>query len=307
MGRSANEWVQLGDEVADALAAGRGVVALESTIIAHGLPAPENLEVARACEDAVRSAGAVPATIGVRRGRLVVGLSDEAIAALADPERPVEKLSARDVGLKLARGGDGATTVAGTLAGARAVGIAVMATGGVGGVHRGASASFDESADLGALAGTSVLVVASGVKSILDVGATLERLETLGVAVAGYRTSRFPGFYLVDSGFGLDWRVESPEEAARAFTAHRALNASAMLLANPIPAAAALAPALHEAALSGALARARSDAVSGKQVTPVMLSEFARLTGGVSVEANRALVVANAALAGEVAVALAGR
>ena len=293
------------EEVATALAAGGAVVALESTIVVHGLPAPTNLEVARECEDAVRDAGAIPATVGVLGGRVVVGLTLAELADLADPTRHVAKLSSRDLGLALARSLDGATTVAGTLAGASAAGVAVMATGGLGGVHRGATTTFDESADLTALSRTSALVVASGVKSILDIGATLERLDSLGVAVAGYRTTRFPGFYLADSGFGVDWSVATPEEAARAFAAHRAVAASAMLLANPISPASELDADLHEAALAAAFAHAEEIGARGKDVTPVLLAEFARFSAGASVAANRDLVVANAGLAGEVAVRLA--
>ena len=300
-----NPWLDVRDEVADALKSGRGVVALESTIVVHGLPEPTNLEVARACEDAVREAGAVPATVGVVDGRVVVGLTPSELAHLAEPSTKAAKLSSRDLGLALGRGAHGATTVAGTLAAARAAGIAVMATGGLGGVHRGATSTYDESADLTALSKTSALVVASGVKSILDIGATLERLDTLGVAVAGYRTSRFPGFYLADSGFALDWRVESAEDAARAFVAHRAFNASAMLLANPIALASALDESLHAAALAAAFAEAERVGASGKEVTPVLLAEFARFSAGASVAANRDLVVANASLAGDVAARLA--
>jgi pseudouridine-5'-phosphate glycosidase len=294
----------LSPEVAEAQAQGRAVVALETTIVVHGLPAPVNLEVAAACEAAVRASGAVPATVAVLDGRLRVGLSARELAALTDPERRALKLSARDVGPALAAGRDGATTVAGTLAVARVAGIDVMATGGLGGVHRGARESFDESADLGALARVPALVVASGVKSILDIAATLERLDTLGVPVLGYRTDFFPGFYLRATDHRLDWRVEDPAAAAAAFRAHRGLGGAGALLANPVSEDAALDPALHEAALDAALARAEREGVTGKAVTPVLLEEFARFSAGASVAANRALVVANAALAGEVAVAL---
>jgi pseudouridine-5'-phosphate glycosidase len=198
--------LSVSEEVTTALGEGRGVVALETTIIVQGLPSPINFEVARECESAVRAGGAIPATIGLLNGRLVVGLTAAELEELADPDRGAAKLSARDLGLALAAGTDGATTVAGTIAVAHRVGIAVMATGGLGGVHRDAAASFDESADLAALARTPVLVVASGVKSILDVGATLERLDTLGVPVAGFQTRQFPGFYLRDSGPGLGAR-----------------------------------------------------------------------------------------------------
>ena len=299
--------VALADEVADARSAGRGVVALETTIVAHGLPHPVNLEVAAACEAAVRAAGAVPATIAVVGGVVRVGLAPEELAALADPARGVAKLSARDVGVCVASGGDGATTVAGTIAVAAALGIDVMATGGLGGVHRGASETYDESADLVALSRYPVCVVASGVKSILDVGATLERLDTLGVPVVGYRTGRFPGFYRRDAGFALEWSLGGPAQVARAFRAHRALSPTGLVLAHPIPEADELDEGLHRAGLAAAEAAVARDAVTGKAVTPVMLAAFAGATGGASVAANRALVVANAALAGEVARALAER
>ena len=298
-------WLDVREEVARALAEDRAVVALESTIVVHGLPAPVNLEVAADCEGALRDAGAVPATVGVLDGRVVVGLSLEELSDLADPTRHVAKLSSRDLGMAIANGLDGATTVAGTLAGARAAGISVMATGGLGGVHRGAMTTYDESADLTALSRTSALVVASGVKSILDIAATLERLDTLGVAVAGYRTTRFPGFYLADSGYGVEWSVDSPEEAARAFVAHRHFSPSAMLLANPIAPDSELDAELHEAALASAFAHAKVLGTRGKDVTPILLAEFARFSAGASVAANRDLVVANAGLAGEVAVRLA--
>ena len=292
------------DDVAHALASGQPVVALETTIVVHGLPAPVNLEVAAECEAAVRAAGAVPATIGVVRGVLNIGMTREDLATLADPAARSAKLSARDLGLAVAAGRNGATTVAGTIAAAHFAGISVMATGGLGGVHRGAQTTYDESADLTALSRTPVLVVASGVKSILDIAATLERLDSLGVPVAGYRTSKFPGFYLSDSGFGLDWRVESPEEAAAAFVAHRHWSRAGFLIANPVDEAHQLDARTHDDALSAALAHAESSGASGKDVTPVVLAEFARHTAGASVQVNRDLVIANAALAGRIAVAL---
>lgn len=293
--------LDVADEVATALAEGRGVVALETTIVAHGLPHPVNLEVAAACEAAVRASGAVPATIGVLGGRVRVGLAPEETARLADPGRVVAKLSARDVGLAVAAGADGATTVAGTIAVAAALGVAVMATGGLGGVHRGARTSYDESADLVALARYPVAVVASGVKSILDVGATLERLDTLGVPVVGVATDRFPGFYRRDAGFALDWTLEDPADIARALAAHRAISPTGMLVANPIAAADELDEGLHAAGLAAAEAAVARAGATGKAVTPVMLEAFARATGGASVAANRALVVANAALGGALA------
>jgi pseudouridine-5'-phosphate glycosidase len=277
------------------------VVALETTIVVHGLPAPVNLEVAAECEAAVRASGSVPATIGLLGGRVVVGLTSNEVAQLAEPDRHAAKLSARDLGVAVAAGCDGATTVAGTIAVARRAGIDVMATGGLGGVHRDAQLSFDESADLVALARYQVLVVASGVKSILDIGATLERLDTLGVPVVGLGTNRFPGFYRRDSGHQLDWSVPDAPAAARAFLTHRYFSPTGMLVANPIDAERELSSDLHDRALADALEKARDLGVTGKDVTPVLLAEFARSTAGLSVQVNRDLVVANASLAGEVA------
>jgi pseudouridine-5'-phosphate glycosidase len=297
--------ITVSDEVTTALGEGRGVVALETTIIVQGLPAPVNFEVANECEAAVRKSGATPATIGLLNGHIVVGLTSGELEQLADPDRHAAKLSARDLGLALAAGIDGATTVAGTIAAAHRVGIAVMATGGLGGVHRDAATSFDESADLAALARTPVLVVASGVKSILDVGATLERLDSLGVPVAGFQTRQFPGFYLRDSGFTLDWALASAEEAAAAFVAHRQFSPTGFLVANPVAAHQELDRTRHDEALASALSLTALQGVSGKAVTPALLAEFARHTDGVSVQVNRDLVVANAALAGEITVSLA--
>ena len=297
--------VVVSDEVRTALVEGRAVVALETTIVVQGLPEPINLEVAAQCEAAVRASGAVPATIGVLAGSLVVGLGENELARLAEPSRASLKLSSRDLGTAIALGRDGATTVAGTIAVASRVGIDVMATGGIGGVHREAAVSFDESADLVALSRTSMIVVASGVKSILDVAATLERLDTLGVAVVGYRTVRFPGFYRSDSGLAIDWSVASPDEAAEAFLAHRDFSDAGFVLANPVATDAQLDQTTHDRALEGSLDKARQLGARGKEVTPVLLAEFARITRGVSVQVNRDLVVANARLAGEVASALA--
>jgi len=295
------------DEVTTALQEGRGVVSLETTIVVHGLPAPANLEVAMQCDQAVRSAGSVPATIGVLNGKVVVGLSIGELEQLADPSRSASKLSTRDIGIAIAKSLYGATTVAGTISIAHRAGISVMATGGLGGVHRDAQSSFDESADLSALSRTPVLVVASGVKSILDIPATLERLDSLGVPVVGYKTKQFPGFYRSDSGYSLDWDVASAIEAADAFAAHRNFSASGFLLANPVNPAKQLDGVLHEEALQSALAKAEQLGVSGKEVTPVLLAEFARFTSGSSVQVNTDLVVSNATLAGEVAAALASR
>jgi pseudouridine-5'-phosphate glycosidase len=280
---------------------GRGVVALETTIVVHGLPAPTNVEVASLCEDAVRESGSVPATVGVLDGKVIVGMSKQELEDLAAPSLEAAKLSARDIGLAIGLRGDGATTVAGTIAVAQRVGISVMATGGLGGVHRDAHNSFDESADLTALSRTSVLVVASGVKSILDIGATLERLDTLGVPVVVYGTTKFPGFYRSESGFEIDWSVTTPRAAASAFLAHREFSSTGMLLANPVDSEQQLDAELHEQALENAFDAARKLGVTGRDVTPVLLAEFSRFTAGLSVAVNRNLVIANAKLAGDVA------
>ena len=297
--------VVVSGEVATALKERRGVVALETTIVAQGLPAPMNFEAAKECEAAVRDAGAVPATIGVIGGRAVVGMSEKELAQLADPDRHAAKLSSRDLGIAIAAGTDGATTVAGTITIAKGVGIDVMATGGLGGVHRGANESYDESADLVALSRTSVLVVASGVKSILDIGATLERLDTLGVPVVGFKTLQFPGFYLRDSGFSIDWSVASADEASQAFLRHREFANTGFFVANPVAQLQELDKQLHDEALESALTKALLDGVSGKAVTPALLAEFARHTAGLSVQVNRDLVVANAGVAGAIATSLA--
>jgi pseudouridine-5'-phosphate glycosidase len=296
--------VQLSAEVGDALAEGRPVVALETTIISHGLPRPRNLEVARAIEDAVRRQGAVPATCGVLAGRLRVGLGADELERFALGDQVV-KLSSRDLAMATVKSLDGATTVAGTMALAAAAGIAVMATGGVGGVHRDARDSWDISADLQALRAYPVAVVASGVKSILDVAATLEYLETLGVPVVGWRRHSFPGFYLTDSGHVLDWAVEDMAEAAGLVRAHLSLpGGGGLLLARAVDPARQLDPALHDRVLAEALSRSRLEQVRGKDVTPFLLAALVEATGGASVETNRHLVVANAELAAGLAVAL---
>jgi pseudouridine-5'-phosphate glycosidase len=296
--------VHVHPEVSDALAAGRPVVALESTIISHGLPRPDNLRVAREIEAAVRSGGAVPATIAIIGGEPHIGLDDAALRRVAEGDAVV-KVSVRDVAVLAARGGDGATTVASTAHLAAAVGISVFATGGLGGVHRDARDSWDESADLMTLSRTGVLVVCAGVKSILDVGATLERLESLNVGVIGYRTDRFPGFYLADSGHPVGWRVESPEQVADVLHARRRLGTDGygLVLANPIAPADEMDRALHDRVLAAALAAAEAAGVYGKDVTPFLLDFFHRETHGASVSANVALVLSNARLAAEIACA----
>jgi pseudouridylate synthase len=296
--------IRYGAEVAAARRDGRPIVALESTIVAHGLPRPDNLRVAREIEQAVRDNGAVPATIGMVAGELVVGLDDVQLARLATADG-VAKVSVRDLALATAAGGDGATTVAGTSAVAAAAGIRVFATGGLGGVHRDAARSFDESADLVTLARTPIAVVCAGVKSILDVGATLERLETLGVAVAGYRTRRFPGFYITDSGFDLDWSIDSPAEAAAALRAQceQGVHRGALVVANPLPAGEQLDPALHDRVLSEGLAMMQRDRIAGKAVTPFLLAHFHTATEGRSLDVNIRLILRNAALAAQIAAA----
>jgi pseudouridine-5'-phosphate glycosidase len=295
-------------EVADALAGRRAVVALESTIISHGLPRPDNLRVAREIEDAVRAGGAVPATVAVIDGQAHIGLDDDALARVANDESVV-KASVRDIATVAARGGVGATTVASTAHLAARAGITVFATGGLGGVHRGAAETWDESADLITLSRTPVLVVCAGVKSILDVGATLERLESLNVGVLGYRTRRFPGFYRADSGFALDWSVETPREVAEILRQRIALGSDAygLVLANPISAADELDGSTHDRVLADGLAAAAQVGVHGKDVTPFLLEHFHRETQGASLAANVALVLSNARLAAEVAVEFASR
>ncbi|TYB94910.1 pseudouridine-5'-phosphate glycosidase [Micromonospora sp. WP24] len=303
-----NFHIRFGAEVSGALRDGRPVVALESTIVSHGLPRPENLRVARQIEATVRDAGAVPATIGMVGGELVVGLDDAQLTRLATVDG-VAKLSVRDLAVAAATGADGATTVAATSAVAAAAGIGVFATGGLGGVHREAAQSFDESADLVTLSRTPIAVVCAGVKSILDVGATLERLETLGVGVVGYRTERFPGFYLTDGGFDLDWSVDSPEQIADVLAARtqHGLTNGGLVVANPLPVDEQLDPALHDRTLAEGLARLGRDGVTGKAVTPYLLAHFHSATEGASLAVNVRIILRNADLAARIAVASAAR
>jgi pseudouridine-5'-phosphate glycosidase len=296
--------IHYGDHVTRARRDGRPVVALESTIVSHGLPRPDNLRVAREIERTVRDHGAVPATIGMVGGELIVGLSDPQIEHLAGAEG-VAKLSVRDLAVAAATGADGATTVAATSAIAATAGIGVFATGGLGGVHRDAGATFDESADLTTLARTPIVVVCAGVKSILDVGATLERLETLGVAVAGYRTHRFPGFFVTDGGFDVDWSLESPVQVAAAMKARDEQDVSqgALILANPLPAGEQLDPALHDRTLTEGLELLAKEHVTGKAVTPFLLAHFHSATAGESLAVNVRIILRNAALAAQIAAA----
>ena len=292
-------------EVAEALGTGTQVVALESTLISHGLPRPDNLEVACEVERTVRAEGAVPASVGVIGGVAKVGLEPEDLELLATAEN-VRKLSARDLAAAAAKGSDGATTVAATAHLAALAGIRLFATGGLGGVHREARESWDVSADLATLARTPVAVVCSGVKSILDVPATLEHLETLGVPVVGFRTERFPGFYLADSGSPLDWAVEDEEEAARLIRTLPTLGfeSSGLVVANPIPEAEQLDPGLHDRALRAGLEALERRGVRGKEVTPFLLDHFVRETKGESLEVNKRIIFRNARLAARIAGAL---
>jgi pseudouridine-5'-phosphate glycosidase len=294
--------VRYGLHVRQALAEHRPVVALESTIIAHGLPRPRNLDVAHDIERTVREHGAEPATIGMVGGEVVIGLDHRELERLAT-SGGVAKLSVRDLAVAAVAGADGATTVAATAALAARAGITLFATGGLGGVHRGASQTYDESADLVALARAPVMVVCAGVKSILDVGATLERLETLGVTVIGYGTRRFPGFYLTDGGFDLDWSLDTPQELAAVLQARRAhgVRLGAVVVANPIPPDEQLDPERHEAVLADGLTGLERDGVTGKAVTPYLLAHFHEATGGASLAVNVRLILRNATLAAQIA------
>ncbi|MFC8421116.1 pseudouridine-5'-phosphate glycosidase [Streptomyces sp. NPDC057236] len=294
--------LMVSEEVREAIAAARPVVALESTIIAHGLPRPRNLQVALELEAAVRQEGAVPATIAVLDGRPRVGLDKEQLERVAN-EDGIRKLGHRDLPLAVAAGAGGATTVSATALLAALAGIRVFATGGLGGVHRQWTVTQDESADLGLLARTRITVVCAGVKSILDVPATLQRLETLGVAVAGYGTDRFPGFYLSDSGHPVDWRLDSPAQVAQVMRAQDALGGpeSALIVANPVPAEEQLDPGLHTRVLDEALRACEAGGVTGQAVTPFLLDHLVRHTDGASLAANLAAVRGNVRLAARIA------
>ncbi len=298
------EFLRLGAEVAAALAARRAVVALESTIITHGMPFPQNLAMARGVEQAVREAGAVPATVAVLDGKLAVGVAGEALERLAAAGPGAAKASARDLAPLLVAGATAGTTVAATMRIAALAGIAVFATGGIGGVHRGAEQSFDVSADLLELAATPVAVVCAGAKSILDLAKTLEVLETHGVPVLGYRTNEFPAFFARGSGLPLDHRFDTAEQVAQAIACHRRLGGAGVLVANAIPAAEALDGAAIEARIAAAVAEAAAAGVGGKALTPFLLGRIVELTEGQSLRANIALVRHNAAVAAAIAVAL---
>lgn len=298
--------LSIAPEIADALAAKRPVVALESTVIAHGLPSPANIAVAAAMEQAVRDGGAVPAAIAVLDGRIRIGLDGDDVARLAEGGDTVWKVSRRDLPAALVRGVVGATTVAATMIAAELAGITFFATGGIGGVHRGAESTFDVSADLDELARTDVCVVSAGAKSILDLPKTLEALETRGVPVLGWRTADFPAFYVRSAGLACDLQVDAAEEVARILQVKWRMGLSGgVLLCNPIPQAAELDPALVEAAIAAAAAEAAALGVAGKALTPFLLKRLHESTGGASLAANRALLIDNARVAGEVATAYA--
>lgn len=301
-----NNLLDLHTEVADALVAGRPVVALESTIISHGMPWPQNAETALAVEAEVRTHGAIPATCAIVDGRLKAGLTRDEIERLGRGGDEVAKVSRRDVPILVARGGTGATTVAATMIIAALAGIRVFATGGIGGVHRGAELSFDISADLQELARTPVAVVCAGVKSILDIGLTLEYLETHGVPVIGYRTDSLPAFFSRDSAYGVDARLDEPDEIARVMKSKWNLGlGGGLVVANPIPAQYALPQGVVDRAIDQALGDARAQGITGKAVTPFLLARVNALTGGDSLLGNIQLVLNNARLAAAVAVAYA--
>ena len=300
-----NKYLDVSPEVQEALAAGKPIVALESTIISHGMPYPKNVETALLVEQTIRDNGAVPATIAVIGGRLKAGLTHEEIEYLGKTGRGVAKASRRDLPALIARKTDGATTVATTMIIANLAGIKIFATGGIGGVHRGAEVTMDISADLEELAQTPVMVVCAGAKSILDLGLTLEYLETKGVPVIGYGTEELPAFYTRQSGFGVDYRVDSPEELAAMFRAQRDLDyEGGMLVTNPIPEQYSMDKAVIDAAIDRALKEAEAAGVKGKEVTPFLLAKVVELTGGDSLESNIQLVLNNARLAARTAAEL---
>ena len=301
-----NDALRLGDHVAAAIAAGDPVLALESTIFTHGLPRPRNLEVALEAEERVRAIGVTPATIGVLKGRPVVGLTSAEIEDLSTDD-DVVKASLRDLPLAVAKGLSAGTTVAATAHLAHLAGVRVFSTGGLGGVHRGAQESFDESADLPTLAGLPLVVVSAGVKSILDIPLTLERLETLNLAVVGYRTTDYPGFYIADSGHDIEYSVDSPVEIARIVAARDGLGiSSTLLVANPVTAEHELPKDLHDDVLARALAAAEEKGVTGHDTTPFLLDFVQRETGGRSLDVNVEVYRGNVGLGAQIAAALAG-
>jgi pseudouridine-5'-phosphate glycosidase len=300
-----NKYLDISPEVAKALAEGRPVVALESTIISHGMPYPKNVETAMLVEKTIRDNGAVPATVAVIGGRLKAGLSPEEIEYLGKTGRGVAKVSRRDLPVIVARGADGATTVTTTMMIAHMAGIQVFATGGVGGVHRGAETTMDISADLEELAQTPVMVVCAGAKAILDLGLTLEYLETKGVPVIGYGTDELPAFYTRRSGFGVDYRIDTPAELAAAFRAQREMGLkTGMLVTNPIPEEYSMDHEVINRAIDQAIEESRRQGIKGKDTTPFLLAKVAEITGGDSLESNIKLVLNNAMVASRTAVEL---
>ena len=295
--------IKLSTEVADALKAGKPVVALESTIISHGLPRPSNLEVALECERIVRDAGAVPATIALLDGKILVGLERSELEAIAHRD-DISKASIRDLAIIIAQGKSAATTVAATAHIAALAGIHIFATGGLGGVHRGANESFDESADLTALANVDMTMICAGVKSILDVPATLERLETLAISLVGYKTTAFPGFYLTESGYTLEHRVDSPEEIAAIIKARKDVGtlSKALVVANPV--VQEMNKSRHDEILKSGLERAEKQGIVGKAVTPFLLEHFHTTSQGESLAINTEIIKANCLLGAQIAVAL---
>ena len=305
MNNMKNPYLSLSPEVAKALEEGKPVVALESTIISHGMPYPQNVETALRVEQTIRDNGAVPATIAIIGGKMKAGCTHEEIEYLGKKGQAVIKASRRDLPVLLARGEDGATTVTTTMIIASLAGIKVFATGGIGGVHRGAQQTFDISADLEELAQTQVMVICAGAKSILDLGLTLEYLETKGVPVIGYGTDELPAFYTRHSGFGVDYRIDTPEDLAAAFQAKIACGLKGgMLVTNPIPEEYSMDADVINAAIEKALSEADKKGVHGKQCTPFLLAKVKDLTGGDSLAANIQLVLNNARLAALTAVAL---
>ena len=293
-----NPYLDILPEVAEAIADGRPVVALESTIISHGTPYPQNVETALRVEQIIRENGAVPSTIAIIGGRLKAGLSPEEIEYFGKKGRAIAKASRRDLAVLCARGEDGATTVTTTMIIAHMAGIKIFATGGIGGVHRGATETMDISADLEELAHTPVMVICAGAKSILDLGLTLEYLETRGVPVLGYGTKELPAFYTRHSGFGVDYEVDSPEELAQAFKASHDLGFSGgMLVTNPIPEDYSMPKDVIDAAIDRAIRECEEQGIRGKDTTPFLLARVAELTGGDSLASNIQLVFNNARLA----------
>lgn len=300
--KNLNEYLDVASEVAEALAENRPVVALESTIISHGMPYPQNVETALHVESIVREHGAVPATVAVIGGRLRAGLTEDEIDYLGRKGREVIKVSRRDLPVVVARGLDGATTVASTMIIAALAGIEVFATGGIGGVHRGAETTMDISADLEELAMTPVMVVCAGAKSILDLGLTLEYLETKGVPVLGYGTEELPAFYTRQSGFGVDYRVDTPADLASIWHAKRGMGlAGGALVANPIPEEYSMDKAIIDKAIDQALAECVEQGIHGKETTPFLLARIAEITGNDSLDSNIQLVFNNVALGAEIA------